>query len=41
MLLVSRFGLVEENAVEIFHQYVVLFFLNVEFQVFSGKIIMW
>ena len=42
MLLVNRSGLVEEDAVEVFHYYGFhLSFLNVQFQVFSGKIIMW
>ena len=36
MLLVSRSGLVEEHAVEVFHYYG-----YVQFQAFSGKIIMW
>jgi hypothetical protein len=41
MLLVSRSGLVEENAVEMFHYYGfhVVLFLDVKFQVLSGK--MW
>ena len=38
MLLVSRFGLVEENAIEVFHHYALLF-LEVKFKVFSEKII--
>ena len=41
ILLVSRFGLVEETAVEVFHPLLVLFYLDVIFQVLSGKIIMW
>ena len=44
MLLVSRSGLVEEDAVEAFHYYgfhLSCFFLDVQLQVFSGKIIMW
>ena len=45
MLLVSRSGLVEEDAFEVFVPSLwfslVLFFLDVQFQVFSGKIIMW
>ena len=42
MLLVSRPGLVEEDAVEMFHYYGFhLSFLDVKFQVLSGKIIMW
>ena len=42
ILLVSRSGLVEENAVEVFHHYGVhLFsFFLVKFQVISDKIIM-
>jgi hypothetical protein len=40
MLLVGRCRLVEEDAVEVFHSYgfsLVLFFLDVQFQVLSGK----
>ena len=43
MLLVSRFGLGEESAVESVSSLwcsLVLFFLDVKFQVLSGKIIM-
>jgi hypothetical protein len=40
MLLVSTFGLVEENAVEVFHS-LVLIFRDVKFLVLSEKIIMW
>jgi hypothetical protein len=42
MLFVSRSGLVEENAVKVFHHWcsLVLFFLDVKFEVLSGKIIM-
>ena len=40
MLLVVRSGLVEENAVEVFHHYGVHLpsFLDVKLQVLSGKI---
>ena len=39
-MLVKRFGLVEEN-VDLFHHYGVhLYFFNIKFQVFSGKVIM-
>jgi hypothetical protein len=43
MLLVSRSGLVEEDAagVPLLRFSLVLFFLEVKFQVLSGKIIMW
>ena len=44
MLLVSRSGLVEDDAVEVFHYYsfhLSSFFLDVKFQVLSGKIIRW
>ena len=43
MLLVSSSGLVEENSVEMFHYYGahIIVFLDVIFQVLSGKIIMW
>ena len=43
MLLVSRFGLVEEDAVEVFHYYefhLSSSFLKYKFEVLSGKIIM-
>jgi len=47
MLLVSRSGLVEEDAVEVFHYhdfhltFLSFFFLDVRFKVLSAKIIMW
>ena len=43
MLLVSRSGLVEEVAVDVLLLWLslALFFLDVKFQVLSGKIIMW
>ena len=43
MLLVSRSGLVEEDAVEVLLLgfSLVLFFLDVKFQALSGKITMW
>ena len=39
MLLVSRFGLVEENTVEVFHHYDVRLCssLDEKFQIFSGE----
>jgi hypothetical protein len=42
MLLVSRFGLMEEDAVvPLLWFSIVLFFLDVTFQALSGKITMW
>ena len=39
MLLVSKSGLVEEDAVEVWFS--LLFFLNVKVKVLSGNIIIW
>ena len=41
MLLVSRPGLADEDTAEVFHYNGFLFFIDVKFQVFSGKIIIW
>ena len=41
ILLVSRSGLVGEDAIEVFHYHGFQFFLDVQYQVYSGKIIMW
>jgi hypothetical protein len=43
MLLVSRSGVVEKNAVEVFHHWCSLlrFLFDIKFQILSEKIIIW